>query len=183
MPKGKAARSSGPEVESEVRGIRLNDDDRYDVQAVKDRLTAYRESDRDIENQTELLEKLIARLEGVGAQEITDMPKAPSQSYDRMSDLVSQKIELEEMIGEDIAALREERKYFEKILRKLKKADERAVIRFRYFMRMNWSDVTEALFGAKTDFLDKEDSYNRRVTQLHCQALLHIAMCIEEQKK
>ena len=45
----------------------------YDVQAVKDRLNAYKEEEREIENQTELLERLRVKLEGVGAQEISDM--------------------------------------------------------------------------------------------------------------
>ncbi len=152
----------------------------YDTQAVKERLDAYRENARDIENQTEMLERLTAKLEGVGAQEITDMPKAPSPPSDRMSDLVSQKIEIENMIGEVVERQRSERQYFEKILKKLRHADERAVIRFRYFMDLSWNEVTYSMFGGKVDYLGKEDTYQRRVFKLHGQALLHIAMFIED---
>ena len=152
----------------------------YDVQAVKERLIAYREMEREIENQSELLERLVTRLEGIGAQEITDMPKAPSPSNDRMSDLISKKIELENLIGEDLAFQRSERHYFEKILKSFKLADERAIIRMRYFMRMSWEEVNYSIFGGSKDYVDKEESYRRRTMKLHENALLHIAMYIED---
>ena len=81
------------------------DTERYDTQAVKDRLNAYREADQDISNQTELLERLISRMEGLGAKEITDMPRSPSPSVDRISGLMNQKIEIEQCIAEDVTAL------------------------------------------------------------------------------
>ena len=154
----------------------------FDVQAVKDRLLAYREAEREIDTQSEALERIRVRMEGIGAQNITDMPKSPSGPTDRYSDLVSRKIEIEQMIGYDVEKQKQERDYFEGILRKLKKADERAVIRFRYFHVLSWNEVTNAMFGAKVDYLDKEDSYLRRVTVLHGRALLHIAMCIAGEK-
>ena len=159
------------------------EDKQYDVQAVKDRLNAYRDGEREIENQTEVLERLKTKLEGVGAQQITDMPRSPSPSNDRTSDLLSQKIEIEEEIAADLEAQRRERKFITGILRKLKSADERAVIRFRYLIGLNWYDVTDALFGAKGDYLGKEESYLRRTTMLHGKALLNMAIIIEDQEK
>ena len=150
------------------------------VQAVKDRLVSYRERERDIENQTELLDRLQTKMEGVGAQNITDMPRSPSPSNDRLSDLMSQKIEIEEMIREDVEHQKSERKFIESVLKHLKSADERGVIRFRYLMGLSWYDVTDAMFGAKGDYLGKEDSYLRRITKLHGQALLSMAKYIEE---
>ena len=155
----------------------------YDVQAVKDRLNAYKEEEREIENQTELLERLRVKLEGVGAQEISDMPRSPSPAADRISDLVSQKIEIEADIAECLEAHRQERKYITGVLRKIKSADERAVIRFRYLVGLSWFDVTDALFGAKVDYVGKEESYMRRTTKLHGRALLNMAIIIEEQGK
>lgn len=152
----------------------------YNVQAVKDRLNAYRDGEREIENQTEALERLTTKLEGVGAQEITDMPRSPSPPTDRMSDLVAQKIEIESEIAEDVEEQRKERKFITGILRKLKSADERAIIRFRYLIGLSWDEVTDAMFGARTDYLGKEETYQRRVYRIHGAALLHMAEYIED---
>lgn len=152
----------------------------YNVQAVKDRLVSYRERERDIENQTEMLDRLQTKMEAVGAQNITDMPRAPSPSNDRITDLMAHKIEIEEMIKEDLEYQKQERKFIEGVLKRIKSADERGVIRFRYLVGLNWYDVTDAMFGAKGDYLGKEDSYLRRITKLHGQALLSMAKYIED---
>ena len=157
---------------------RLMSEKKYNVQAVKDRLNAYRESERRIENQTEAIERLRTKMEGVGAQEITDMPRAPSPSNDRLTDLVYQKQEMEEKLAADVAALREERQFINSVLSQLKSADEQAVIQFRYLIGLNWYDVNDALYGAKADYLGKEDTYLRKAYHIHGQALLHMAAYI-----
>lgn len=155
----------------------------YDVQPIKNRLYEYRDKEREIENQTQLVERLIVKMEGMGAQEITGMPRSPSPPLDRMSDLLSQKVEVEKTIAEDLEELKAEREYISGILQHLKSADERAVIRFRYLVGLSWYDVTDALFGAKADYLEKESSYLRRTMNIHGQALLHMAQFIENSKQ
>lgn len=162
---------------------RSMDGNKHDVQSIKDRLDAYREADRRIENQTEALERLQVKLEGIGAQEITGMPRSPSPSNDRISDLLNQKIEIEEEIAEDVETHRKERKNIKAILRKLRSADESAVITYRYLIGMSWYDVTDALFGAKEDYLGKEESYQRRTYNIHGQALLHMSILLKNQKE
>ena len=158
----------------------MDDANGYNVQIVKDRLNAYREAEIDIANQTELLERLISKMEGLGAKEITDMPRSPSPSVDRITSLMNQKIELEEVIAEDVAALERERKSIEGILKHLKSANERAVIRFRYLIGLDWYGVTDAMFGGREDYLDKEDSYMKQVFRLHGKALLNIAIYLSD---
>lgn len=156
--------------------------EQYDVQAVKERLNAFREGERELENQTEALERLKAKIKGVGAKEITDMPRSPSPPRDRITDLIYRKIELEKEIGSIIEEQTAERKEIHRILKQLRSADERAVIRFRYLLGMNWYDVTDAMFGAREDYLDKEESYQRRVYNIHGRALVGIAKYTEEEK-
>ena len=151
------------------------DEIREAMNAIKERLADYRESERDIENKTEMLERLKSKLEGMGAREISDMPRSPSPPKDRISDLLSQKIEVEAEIEEAVAHRKEERCYIEGILKHIKGADEKGVIRFRYLLGMDWTDVTNALFGAKSDYLDKEGSYLRRTTKLHGRAIYSMA--------
>ena len=153
----------------------------YDIQSVKDRLCQYRETQREIENQSQMIETIVAMMEGIGAQNITDMPKSHSPNNDRFTDLLTQKAEIEEEIGEILEHQKEERKYFQNVLRHVKRADERAVIRFRYLLCMSWDGVANALFGNTTDYLGKEESYLRRVTKLHGRALEHMATYIADQ--
>ena len=158
----------------------MDSEKRYDVEAVKARLYAYREMARDIENQNERLERIKTKLIGVGAQSITDMPKSPSPTDDRTVELIQQKMELEEEIREVVEKRRTERAFFESVIKHLRRSDERAVIRVRYIDNASWDEVVDVLFGGKEDLLEREDIYLRRVYKLHGQALLSMAKYIEE---
>lgn len=156
------------------------DDKRYDVEAVKQRLTEYLENERDIDNQIERLEHLNARMVGVGAQVLTDMPKSPSVTNDRMAELLGQKEELELAIRAAVTEQSKERQRIEMILKHLRNPDERAVIRMRYFDRSSWPEVRDMMFGHKADFDEKEETYLRRTHRVHGSALVNMAKYIEE---
>lgn len=158
----------------------MNEEKHYDVEAVKQRLIDLRDLRREIENQSERLERLETKLVGVGAQVLTDMPKSPSPSNDRISDLMQQKFDLEEDIRATLEHRRRERMFFEKIIRRLKRSDERAVIRSRYFDGASWGDVVDLLYGDEEDLLEREDMYRKRVFKLHGRALLSMAQYIED---
>ncbi len=158
----------------------MNEEKHYDVEAVKQRLIDLRDLRREIENQSERLERLETKLVGVGAQALTDMPKSPSQSNDRISDLMQQKFDLEEDIRATLEHRRRERMFFEKIIRRLKRSDERAVIRSRYLDGASWGDVVDLLYGDEEDLLEREDMYRKRVFKLHGRALLSMAQYIED---
>ena len=158
----------------------MNEEKHYDVEAVKQRLIDLRDLRREIENQSERLERLETKLVGVGARALTDMPKSPSPSNDRISDLMQQKFDLEEDIRATLEHRRRERMFFEKIIRRLKRSDERAVIRSRYLDGASWGDVVDLLYGDEEDLLEREDMYRKRVFKLHGRALLSMAQYIED---
>ena len=108
------------------------------------------------------------------------MPKSPSPSNDRISDLMQQKFDLEEDIRATLEHRRRERMFFEKIIRRLKRSDERAVIRSRYLDGASWGDVVDLLYGDEEDLLEREDMYRKRVFKLHGRALLSMAQYIED---
>ncbi len=158
----------------------MNEEKHYNVEAVKQRLIDLRDLRREIENQSERLERLETKLVGVGAQALTDMAKSPSPSNDRISDLMQQKFDLEEDIRATLEHRRRERMFFEKIIRRLKRSDERAVIRSRYLDGASWGDVVDLLYGDEEDLLEREDMYRKRVFKLHGRALLSMAQYIED---
>lgn len=159
---------------------RFMDEKRYDVETVKQRLVEYRERERDIDNQIERVEWLDMKMTSIGSPVISDMPKGASPSHDKIGSMIAQKEELEFCIREDIKKQENERAEIEAILKKLKHSDERAVIRMRYFDGASWNDVVDMLFGAKADFLGKEDTYLRRTHKIHGSALLNMAIYIAE---
>ena len=158
----------------------MNEEKHYDVEAVKQRLIDLRDLRREIENQSERLLRLSTKLLGGGAQALPEMPKSPSPSNDRISDLMQQKFDLEEDIRATLEHRRRERMFFEKIIRRLKRSDERAVIRSRYLDGASWGDVVDLLYGDEEDLLEREDMYRKRVFKLHGRALLSMAQYIED---
>lgn len=155
------------------------DETRYDTDAVKYRLIEYRERAKDIESQTERLDRLEMKILSIGSPTLSDMPKSPSPPQDRTTALIADKIDLENDIRQAIAEQRREKKAIEVILRKLRHSEERAVIRMRYFDGASWNDVVDMLFGDKDDFLGKEDTYLRRTHKIHGSALLNMAIIIQ----
>ena len=45
-----------------------------------------------------------------------------------------------------------------------------------YFDSMSWQEVSKLLFGMEEDFLDRQESYERRVFKIHGSALLNMAI-------
>ena len=157
-------------------------DKQRDIASVKTRLLAYLDMEREIENQLQYLELLDTKLIGLGAQTLTDMPGKATPSNDRLTDLMALKFEVEQSIAENAEKHRRERQQIESILGRVKQADQRAVIRYRYFLGMNWCDVAQALFGGEVDYLSREESYIRRTTKLHGRALVSIAQCMAKSR-
>ena len=148
------------------------------ISEVKRRLEDYRSDDREIDNQIERLERLEAKMKDVGAQVITDMPRSSNPSMDRMADYVSQKDYLTETIEELIARHKNDRKEIERVILHLREPDERAVIRMRYLDIAPWNEVVDMMFGGAKDFVDKEDTYKRKVFAIHSNAISGMASYI-----
>lgn len=61
-------------------------------------------------------------------------------------------------------------------------AEKKSVLQLRYLDCAAWSDVNNALFGDRKDFLDREDSYMRRVFYIHGEALGKLSVILDAQK-
>ena len=152
----------------------------YDTNVVKEWLITYREKSRDLFCQEERLERLEARMVGVGSMTITDMPKAPSIQGDRLADLVALKIELEESIGQGAEEQRVMRERLDYVLGQIRSANERAVIRMRYIDGEHWDKISELLYANRDDYTDHAESYLRQVYREHGYALYHLARYFAE---
>ena len=142
---------------------------------IKDRLAAYTAMLRRIDNQIERIERMEAAMTSPKAQQLDAMPHSGGPAGDRMADMIARKEELEQKAREAIAEERAEHDALTAMVDQLPKPDESAVIEMRYFDRMSWPDVSEALFGDRVDYIEKYDSYMRRTLRIHGAALVGLA--------
>ena len=147
----------------------------YDVDSVKEWLIGYREMARELFLQEERLERIEARMIGVGAMNISDMPRSPSHKQDRLTDLLAVKMELQQTVSMEEEQQKEMRSRVEYVLKQIRSADQRNVIRMRYIDGEEWIQICRSLFEAKTDYDEKADSYLRQVYRLHGYALYYMA--------
>lgn len=153
---------------------------RYDVDAIKNRLNAYRDKEREIDVKVERLDTLVSKMKSIGSPEMSDMPKAPGMSSDKIARDLERKEELQNAISAAVAEQRVERKAIEAVLDQLRVSDEREVVCIRYFEGNSWSEAARIMFGMKADYEKKQDTYLRRTFKVHGAALLHIAMIEED---
>lgn len=144
------------------------------TETVKLWLSRYRQQSDYVERLAHELDTLEAKATSPGTALLDALPHAPGYAGDRMGGIVGRldelRTELAEAQGEATAIRRE----LENAIKKIHGQhwpDRRAVLRFRYLLLLPWEDVNDALFGAKRDFLDREDSYMRRTYRLHGEAL------------
>ena len=139
--------------------------------AVRDWLNAYRNCEQSIDEQLERIRELRARIMSIGAQEITDMPKAPTNLNDSLAEYVIRLEELEGRLTTEQAAHERDRQAIIDLLAKLKYEDERRVIRCRYLFGLEWQDVLNYVYGNREDYAEKNASYRRRVYRVHEKAI------------
>lgn len=153
-----------------------------DTELVKSWLKRYRDRQVEYELQKERLERLICMAENVGSPKLTDMPRAPSPSMDKMSSYVQMKTELMENIGGILEYSKKTRGQIEAVLRFVKRAEERMIIRYRYVDGMEWKDIVDTLFCEKEDLIDKWESYEKLTYGFHGKAISDMAESMESHK-
>lgn len=147
---------------------------------IKEHLGKYLKLLREIDNQTERLDRMEAVYGSPPGPDRSGMPRAKGGISDRVSSSVMKKMELEDRIKELEAEERRENEAIELMIRQLDDPDERAVIRLHYFDRAPWDDTTAALFGDRPDYIDRMEAYQRRTYRLHGRALLKLAVILGE---
>lgn len=146
---------------------------RYDTARVKAWLQQQLELDQEIDMQMERYERLKAKMETAGAQQMDGMPKS-HQSGDRMGDYVARKQELERIINQSLERQRQSRMEVEQVLERMDSAREKTCIRMKYFDRASWRDIINVIYGESTD-VERYSSYYRHVHMIHKDALISMA--------
>lgn len=144
------------------------------TETVKEWLTRYRQQMENIERLGYEFDAMESRATSPGTSAIDGLPHAPGYAGDRVGGIVGRLDELREELATAQAEATATRREIENAIRRISGPhwpDRRAVLRFRYLLCLPWEDVNDALFGAKRDFLDKLESYQRRTYRLHGETL------------
>lgn len=149
-----------------------------ETDGAKNWLLELREAVADAELTEERLDALRSRAKAPRLSNLDGMPHGDGFTADRVGDIVAR---IEETAAENsrlwrrVGDLRRER---ERAICQIKCrgfADLRGVLRLRYIDGESWPDTAFVLFGNRTDFPDREDSYVRRCFKLHGRALHELA--------
>lgn len=145
------------------------------AERAKRRLKAFMDLKESNDLKTERLARMEEKLESIGSQQISDMPRAPSGPGDRMADAIARKVDLEAELRQDVARERAEYEAIRMIAAAMPKADERTVIELRYLDGVKWGEISEILYQQREDFEDKVEYYLRQTFKKHGTALLSFA--------
>ncbi len=148
------------------------------AEKVKTWLQHYGDLQREIENEIQLYETIEARTSGPRSSHLDGLPHGNGFSGDSLGGAVGYLDDIRRRIAKLQNDATEARHKIESYVQQIHGrggADMRGCVRFRYLLCLPWADVNNALWGAKVDYLDKEDSYLRRTMKIHGDALQFLA--------
>lgn len=148
----------------------------HNLAELKEWLAAYRQNELLIDEKMEKLRRIQASATSIKAQEITDMPRAPSNPKDRMAEWLVRVEALQKSIDFDVAAQEASKKAIQNLIAALESQKMQKIIRCRYLFGMEWSEVVEAMYKNKEDYQAKLRAYTRRVYRDHERALKLMAI-------
>lgn len=164
-----------------VQGMSTDNVTEMEIDVMTKRLKKYRALNREIDNEIERLESLESKMTSVSSVRITGMPRASSTTHDRMAEDIIRKADLEASLSSLIKVRNEEYDKLETLVRQIENADERAVIRMRYFDSEEWSMIIYMLYGREREYESKIENYKQRVYRHHKSAISKLCMLKKQQ--
>ena len=147
---------------------------------IKERLKRYTDLLREIDNQRERLNIMEAISGTPSGPDLSGMPRPQGGISNPTAAAVERKMELEEKIRRKEAEEKAERMAIENMTERMDNPDARLTIQLKYIDRVEWPDVTFALFGNRADYLSKVEYYQNKTYKIHGRALLNLAKILEE---
>lgn len=76
----------------------------------------------------------------------------------------------------------EEKRQIEEVLNKLKKADQKYIIRLKYYHCLEWEDITDQMYGNVKGYTNHFEKYKEKCYRLHGQALQNMVKAQKGEK-
>lgn len=148
--------------------------------AVKEWLRAYVSNEEHIDQLFERLRSIEAQMMSVGAQKLSDMPRAPGNQRDQMAEYVIRKENIELELQWRIKTQNQCKAVIEGLLKELEKKEEQLIIRYRYLCGYEWNEVMMKVYGGNEKFAQKQEAYRRKMYRVHSDALEDMAKLWEK---
>lgn len=148
------------------------------VEHLKRWLESYMERQRDFEATCERLERLESKLTSPRSAALSGVPGAAATDSDRLAFPLAELEELREECNKQVEYMRDLRHRIERAIRLIDGPgwpNQRAVMRMRYLDGEKWETIARLLFWREADFLERQDSFQRRALKIRKAALKALA--------
>lgn len=149
--------------------------------AVKEWLSRYADAAREVALLRARADAIRDRVASPSSPTLDGLPRSPGFEGDKLGGIIGAADALDREAAEkeqDVAALYNE---IDEAIRKIggkHGVERRTVLQCRYLDTMAWQDVAYLVFGDRTDYSDKFDSFQRRVFNIHKAALEDLAQIL-----
>ena len=155
-----------------------------DNKTVKANLEQYKIENVKVEILKAQLEELDEISKSISSIKTDNIKINNSITADRTGKFAVRIISLMEEIEASEKKAEETRKQVERIINKIPDDSihhvrQKAVLKLRYIDLLPWTNCTRGIFGQKTDYKEREESYYRRTTLLHGKALETLSEILE----
>ncbi len=114
--------------------------------------------------------------------DIDGMPHASGGISDPTANPVIKKLDSNSFINHLDQIVREEQAQIEAVLALLTKANQKTVIRIKYYHRYEWDDVALFMYGEKMDYARNSEKYKTKAQKVHGAALANMKRVQKEMK-
>lgn len=111
---------------------------------------------------------------GKSPSNIDGMPHAVGGFLNGTYDQVNRTIDTETYIDKLETLVNEEQREIEKVLKLLNKADQKSVIRYKYYNCLEWEDVAFYLYCNNRNYCENTDYYKNKAQKIHGAALANM---------
>lgn len=149
--------------------------------AAKEWLLRYRDAARDSMALDSRIAAMRSRIESARTSHLDGMPHGSGFEGDNVGAALARLDELEQEAQEARAHAMALYHEINDAIKRITGPDspyQRAVLQTRYLDLESWTGVSEVLFGQRDDYLDKEESFLRRIHKIHGAALSKLAELI-----
>lgn len=157
--------------------------DALTIEAAKEWLFRYGDAEKQLDFMEERIRNLRSQMCDPRSSQITGMPSGGGEKADKIGRLIGRVDALERQYNEQLEASRHLYGEIDKTISQIpgKRSPEmQAVLRMRHLDLADWETICEMMYGKREDFLDRYDTYKRRMFQIYRNGLEAVANFIPE---
>ena len=137
---------------------------------VRDWLEMYRREEGELDELINRIRELRSSVTGAKAQELSFTPKAHNVG-DMMTEYMIRLEALEGDMERRLAAHERDREAIVNLISKLKRDEDRDVIKYKYLYGMEWREIKPKLYEKEEGYKEKPETFERRMYRAHIRAL------------